>query len=190
MSIDKETVNAVGFAAAVLHGGPKLPTLEQWREMTPRDRLAAVDNRCTWVYQEGEAKKLDAGVVAALSSHESCVAAMLVAGGCIDAGEAAEAFASIDPLLDQDETGLVSRARWLAREWYAGGVQDTVAEPFRFAAWALGEGGSKKPSSGFPFAAERDGKRCPLRAGEIAAKLASAVAAFLFETQTDQTRTV
>ena len=186
MSVDIGMVNAAGFAAAVLHGGPVMPTLERWRELTMRERRAAVESRCSWVYQEGEARKLDPSAVRALSRPGACVAAMLVAGDCIDAGEAAEAFASINVLLEQDETGLVSRARRLAREWYRDGRGYILQDVFWDSAWVIGKGVPERLRSAFPNADDRDKRRCPLRAGEAAAGLAGAVAAFLSTAQPEQ----
>jgi hypothetical protein len=114
-------------------------------------------------------------------------AALLVAAGVSGSGVAAEVFAgaAFAPWTPQ----LVAAAKRLAAGLAdaGSGMSDTVLEPFRIAGWAMGERPPARNGAGFPVpcphsafwdAADRDARNCPLRAGEIAAEIAAAVAMF------------
>jgi len=122
-----------------------------------------------------------------ISHVNAAPAALLIAADVRDPGVAAEVFASADfapwtPLL-------VAAAKRLAAGLAdaGSGMGDAVLEPFRIAGWAMGERPPARNGAGFPVpclnsafwdAADRDARNCPLRAGEIAAEIASAVAMF------------
>jgi hypothetical protein len=130
------------------------------------------------------ATKTDAGRFCANLLRFSSVTSTDVAVDVLAAGE---------PLLvGYDDGTLLNVAKQLAAE-LAGddpetAVDDCVFEPFRFFAWSIGlhepwdEAGEKRlpprPFSNFDNAAERDARKCPLRAAEVAIELMNAVASF------------
>lgn len=122
-----------------------------------------------------------------ISHVNAAPAALLVAAGVSDPGVAAEVFAGADFAPWTPE--LVAAAKRLAAglTGAGSGMGDAVLEPFRIAGWAMGERPPARDSAGVPApclnsafcdAAERDARNCPLRAGEIAAEIARAVAMF------------
>ena len=159
------------FAAAVLQGQATLTTLAKWRAVPNGERRRAMIEECQETRLRAQGQPIDGQMVEALTTPAARVAMMLVRGGCCDAKEAAEAFASMNPVLEaQEGFDLVSRAKYLAHRWYRDAeLTQKMTRPTK--------------ASAFPDAVRREREKCPLRAGEIAADLAMEVAEFLSSTE-------